>query len=41
MAIPLNSTLATVWPHLAHPRVYVAGARHKMTLCATYEEWLC
>jgi hypothetical protein len=31
--IPSNSTLLSVWPHLADPRVYVAGARHKMMTC--------
>jgi hypothetical protein len=32
--IPADSTVATVWPHLAHPRQYVAGIRHKMMTCA-------
>ncbi len=28
--IPAESTIVTVWPHLAHPRQYVAGVRQKM-----------
>jgi hypothetical protein len=32
-SIPKDSTLASVWPHLTEPRIYVAGARHKMELC--------
>jgi hypothetical protein len=31
--IPPNSTVASVWPHLAHPRQYVAGVRQKMMTC--------
>jgi len=28
-----NSTVASVWPHLAHPRQYVAGVRQRMMTC--------
>lgn len=28
-----DSTIASVWSHLADPRVYVAGARQKMMTC--------
>lgn len=31
--IALDSTIATVWPHLTHQRDYVAGARHKAKQC--------
>jgi len=34
MAIPSDSTIATVWPKLAHQRQYVARARLKMETCA-------
>lgn len=29
-----DATIETVWPHLAHPREYVAGVRHKMLNCS-------
>jgi hypothetical protein len=32
--ISADATIETVWPHLADPRVYVAGARQKMMTCA-------
>lgn len=32
-AIPKDSTIATVWPHLAEPRIYVATVRHRMEQC--------
>ncbi|MFC7699483.1 hypothetical protein ACFQX9_22635 [Bradyrhizobium sp. GCM10028915] len=31
--IPNDSTVASVWPHLAEQRIYVAGVRHKMLTC--------
>ena len=31
--IPSNSTVASVWPHLAHSREYVAGVRQKLMTC--------
>jgi hypothetical protein len=31
--IPLNATIATVWPLLTYPRQYVANVRHKMKNC--------
>lgn len=31
--IASDATIATVWPHLAHQRDYVAGARHKAKQC--------
>ena len=32
--LPIDSTIATVWPHLVYQREYVAGARQKMMTCA-------
>jgi hypothetical protein len=33
LPLPPNSTIATVWPGLTHPKDYVSGALNKMRQC--------